>query len=187
GSWSVLFRCWRRVGKLWPTPVSCRLESRRRRVHRRNRDGRTLSFYPVFYWVVDPSPAAAPVRERSRTGGARRDRELRPRGRGGRAEAEVLLVDRRADCRQRLALVLHAHHVTRDIQAHGSGRSVAREGQATARFRLHVARPVRGVAEVFAPARTRHPAQRVGLARREGGEPGGVPLGRDERLLSLLH
>src|SRR5262249_2485036 len=76
GSWMVLSQCWKRVGKLWPPPVSCRLESRRRRAHRRNRGGRTSSFYPVFYWAVGqhrlPSaPTTRSGRRRGRRPGSR--------------------------------------------------------------------------------------------------------------------
>ncbi len=51
-----------------------------------------------------------------------------PRSRRGGTEAQVLLVDGGADSRERLALVFMPHHVPRDVQAHRSGRRVAREG-----------------------------------------------------------
>src|SRR5207249_2789269 len=109
------------------------------------------------------------------------DWSVRPWGRRGGAEAKVLLVDGGADRRQRLALAFHAHHVTRDVHAQGSGRGVAREGDEAVRFGLHVAGPIRRMAEAGAAARARHPAERVGVGGGEGVEASGVALGGEER------
>src|SRR5437773_9226715 len=52
---------------------------------------------------------------------------IRSRGRRRRPELEVRRVDRGADLGERLALGLHAHHVTRDVHAERSGGGVTRE------------------------------------------------------------
>src|SRR5882672_9159224 len=76
------------------------------------------------------------------------------RGRRG-PELEVLRVYGGADRGQRLALCLHPHHVPRDVEAQGSGRGVAREGDPARRLVLDVAGAVREMAELLAAARAR--------------------------------
>src|SRR5882762_863448 len=112
----------------------------------------------AYYCSLVASPAGSP------------DCSVRPWGRRGWTEAEVLFVDGASDRRERLAFTFHAHHVTRDVQAHGSGRGVAREGGEPVRFGLHVAGPVRRMAEAGAAARAGHPAKRVGVAGGKGVE-----------------
>src|SRR5204863_7336536 len=145
------------------------------------------TFMRRAYYRSKVSPARLGRGPSSATSKGPRGRSVRPRGRRGRSEVEVLLVDRGPDGRQRLALALHAHHVTRDVQAHGSGRGVAREGDAPVRFGLHVAGSVRDMSDVRTAARTRHPAKRVGIAGREGVEPGRVALRCEARRLALRH
>src|ERR1700687_650550 len=69
------------------------------------------------------------------------------RSRRGRTEAAVALVDLAPDLRHRRSRLLHAHHVTRDVQAEGSRRGVAGERHPVGRFRLHVTGSVGSVAE----------------------------------------
>src|SRR3989442_56294 len=112
---------------------------------------------------------------------ARPHSSLRPRCRRRGSEAKVLRVDGLTDRRQRLALGLHPHHVPRDVQAQRSGRGMAGEGDVAGRLVLHVAGAVRGVAERAAAAGAEHPRERVRVVHREGVEPGGVALRREDR------
>src|SRR5438132_8727892 len=66
-----------------------------------------------------------------------------------RPELEVRRVDRRADLGERLALGLHAYHVTRDVHAERSGGGVTRERDPSRLLRLDVAGAVRGVAQAL--------------------------------------
>src|SRR2546426_4766668 len=114
------------------------------------------------------SPNGRSTRKRARS-------SIRPRRRRRGSEGEVLRVDGGPDRRQRLALGLHPHHVTRDVQTQRSRRGVAGEGDAAGPFVLHVAGAVRGVAELVAAAGARHPGERVRVVDREGVEAGRGP------------
>ena len=81
-----------------------------------------------------------------------------------RRSAAVLGVDGTPHVEQRLALDPHACHVTRDVQADGSRRGVAREGQgAISVERLDVAVAIAGVSESSTAARTRDVLQLIAL------------------------
>src|SRR3989449_360047 len=96
---------------------------------------------------------------------------IRSRGRRRRPELEVRRVDRRADRDERLALGLHAHHVTRDVHAERSGGGVTRELNPPRLLRLDVAGAVRGVTQALATAGARHPRERVRVFDGEAIEP----------------
>src|SRR5687767_11107604 len=104
----------------------------------------------------------------------------RPRGAYGRTGLHVLRIHEAADLRGALALRREPHHVTRDVQAEGSGGGMARVGDLRGRLRLDVAGAVGAVAEIRATAGAGHPLQNVAALRGERVERALVrALGKD--------